>query len=115
MDERSRDPWRLRQQLHASRRAGRDGYGRDAKALAVRYAQGRQSEGVGLRAIADECGVAAATVRRWLAEPADTSAFMPIRVMPSAVTSTVVVHGPAGLRIEGLDLEQIAELWRRLA
>jgi transposase-like protein len=44
------------------------------------------------------------------------ASFLPVAVVepPRSVQMPLVVHGPAGLRIEGLDLGGIAELIRRL-
>ena len=36
-------------------------------------------------------------------------------VVASAVGNGLVVHGPGGLRVEGLDVAALAELLRRLA
>jgi hypothetical protein len=36
-------------------------------------------------------------------------------IAPHAPTSALVVHGPAGLRIEGATIADVAELVRRLA
>lgn len=54
-------------------------------------------------------GLGPQTVERWRARPA----FVAVEVEPAR--STLVVHGPAGLRIEGLDLDSLAALLRKLA
>lgn len=89
---------------------------------AVAYVEARRKQGVGLVAAARELGVSAFSINRWrtdlgseteppfrpvvLAEPL----ALPYRAEPSGL----VVHGPAGLRLEGLDLGAVVELWRRL-
>lgn len=43
--------------------------------------------------------------------------FLPVAVVdsPQRLQTPLVVHGPAGLRIEGLELDGVVELIRRLA
>lgn len=42
--------------------------------------------------------------------------FVPVSVVADVTTpAQIVVHGPGGVRIEGLDLGAVAELLRRLA
>ena len=38
-----------------------------------------------------------------------------VRVAPPVDAKTLVVHGPLGLRVEGLTLDELAELLRRLS
>ncbi|MEZ4311922.1 MAG: helix-turn-helix domain-containing protein [Polyangiaceae bacterium] len=80
------------------------------RARAVEYARRRLGQGTSKRAIAGELGIAAPTLERWMA----VSAFVPVELVEPS-RGSVVVHGPAGLRVEGLSLVEIAELWRRLA
>jgi hypothetical protein len=51
------------------------------------------------------------TIRRWMT-PVRNKRFRPIEVVEAR--RDLVVHGPHGLRIEGLDLDGVAELVRRL-
>jgi hypothetical protein len=86
----------------------------------VAYVEARRRQGIGSVAAAREIGVSAFSVARWtsalradvetgfrdvvLAEPLEAH-FGPPRL---------VVYGPAGLRVEGLDIAVIAALWRSL-
>src|SRR5262245_56072567 len=90
---------------------------------AVTYVEARRKQGVGLVAAARELGVSAFSVNRWRTAhgvAAVESEFRPIVLAepfepPSrSEPCGVVVHGPLGLRIEGLPLAAVAELWRRL-
>ena len=88
----------------------------------------RSSQGLSDREIAAELGIPWQTIRRWheqtpqpaVASP-DSPAFELVQIVdPAAPTapsarSTLVVRGPAGLCIEGLDLDAVAELFRRLS
>jgi hypothetical protein len=51
------------------------------------------------------------TIRRWM-PPIRNKRFRPIEVVETR--RDLVVHGPHGLRIEGLDLDGVADLVRRL-
>ncbi|APR75265.1 Hypothetical protein A7982_00611 [Minicystis rosea] len=82
----------------------------------------RRREGVGLSRVAKELGVSATTLRKWGQKESATPApraeatFRAVEVVAKpVVASSLVVHGPAGLRIEGATMADIAELVRRLA
>jgi hypothetical protein len=79
-------------------------------------AEQRKREGMALDSFAAEVGVSATTLRKWKRE-AGGAAFCEVQVIapPRPLGSTLVVHGPSGLRIEGATIADIAELVRRLA
>lgn len=103
---------------------------------AVAYVDERQRQGLGRVAAAREIGVSAFSVARWRAAlegaatalDASTTALgvdgssgfrrvllaEPIEVPFPSETSRLVLHGPSGLRVEGIDVASLAELWRRL-
>ncbi len=62
--------------------------------------------------LAAALGLPVLTLTRW-ASRERTALFRPVSVVDAR--SAVVVHGPRGLRIEGLDAAGLAELLRRLA
>lgn len=91
----------------------------------VAWYQAQLSLGIRAEAACREIGLAANTLRRWAQEESGASArssssettsaaFIPVTVA-STTAMTLRVLGPAGLRIEGLDLTALAELLRRLA
>jgi len=65
--------------------------------------------------IASELGLSTTTVQRWLRETAPATAIIPVRVIdpPVARASAIVVTSPRGLRIEGLELGDVAVLLER--
>jgi hypothetical protein len=82
----------------------------------------RRVKGATMRVIANELGIAAETLRNWYRgrpprRPATAVRAVSIAVTrPAATTSrSVVVHGPTGLRIEGLDVSGIAALLKVLS
>ena len=98
-----------------------DGVGRPYPArlrgAVLAFAEQRRRAGVDLGSVAAEVGLSAGTLRRWKRqEGSGAAAFCEVEIVgarPS--TSTLVVHGPSGLRIEGATIAEVAELVRRLA
>ncbi len=80
------------------------------------YTVARRRQGATLLTIGQELGMSWRTLARWVSERAATSehgpAFQPVQV--ASRRPEVVVRGPRGIVIEGLDLEDIAELVQRL-
>ena len=81
------------------------------------YLQSRSQEGVSAKGVGDEIGLSVWTLSRWQKEsptpPTPNFERVELVVEPAA-RSRLVVYGPAGLRIEGLDLADLAELVRRV-
>lgn len=106
---------------HAVQTAERSGVGR-ALPVAVRervvvYTAERRRDGASWRAIAADVGVSEVTLARW-AGARPSRAVVPFRAVHVASTPPeprLVVHGPGGVRVEGLTLADAAELLRRLA
>lgn len=104
----------------AVRRAGRRGPGRryppDLRRRGAEYLRARQAAGAPLSAVLRELGVRRETLVGWAA-PASVKTkprFVPVTVM-EAPAGRIVVHGPGGVRIEGLDVAGVAEILRRLS
>lgn len=104
----------------AVRRAGRRGPGRrypaDVRRRGAAYLRARQTAGVPLSAVVRELGVRRETLAGWgsPAEAEPTPRFVPVAVV-DAPAGRIVVHGPGGVRVEGLDVAGLADLLRRLA
>ncbi len=84
-------------------------YDATARASAVEYARRQLEDGASKAAIARALGTTAPTLDKWM----KAAVFVPVEVM-EAPPRAVVVHGPAGIRIEGLSVVELAELVRRL-
>jgi len=81
------------------------------------YTVARRRQGATLLAVGGEIGMNWKTLARWVGERKTASRFERVQVAaaPAAIVSaSLVVHGPRGLRIEGLDVGGVAELVRRL-
>ena len=79
------------------------------------YTVARRRQGATIVEVASEVGISFRTLGRWLGERKAAGGFERVEVVATrAVSSAIVVHGPRGLRIEGLDLIAVAELLRRV-
>lgn len=105
--------------------SGRGGRGRAypvaLRRLAVAYFVQRRDEGAAVDEIGPEIGISSNTLSRWeqdMRGPDEPSrGFEVVHVVEDAVKTPsrgLVVHGPSGLRVEGLDVDSLAELLRRL-
>jgi transposase len=107
----------------AVRRAGPRGAGKRypaaAKRMATEYLRQRQKVGAPLSAVARELGVKRHTLLAWVAGPdraAQAPGFVPVRVVAAGpARAAIVVHGPGGVRIEGLEVADVVALLRALA
>lgn len=105
---------------NAVRRAGRRGPGRrypaELRRRGAEYLRARQAGGAPLSAVLRELGMRRETLAGWAApaEPKARRRFVPVTVM-KAPAGRIVVHGPGGVRVEGLDVAGVADLLRRLA
>lgn len=81
----------------------------------IAYVDARRAEGASARIAGEEIGMDWRTLLRW-APRSPPAAFERVLVrddMPAA-SSSLIVHGPCGMRIEGLDVASVVELLRRL-
>jgi transposase len=110
---------RLRGELATAERAGAGRpYPEALRVAAVEYRREREREGAALRDVAAELGVSAVSLERWSRRrPEREASFRAIELVGEPVRrgSQGVVHGPRGLRIEGLTVAEIAELVERLS
>jgi len=67
-------------------------------------------------ALAKLLGLPTDTLRYWLAHPSPTSTFLPVVVRPSAPPPAALsLLLPGGARVDGLSLDDLAFLCRRMA
>ena len=81
------------------------------------YTVARRRQGAKLVEVAAELGMKSYTLARWLGEKKPSASFERVEVVAAASPAAerrLVVHGPHGLRIEGLELVDVAELVRRV-
>lgn len=106
----------LRAELTRIERRGRGrAYPTALRNRVATYMEARRAEGASVPIIGAELGMCVSTLLRWTKARPSTAAFERVLVVADrAPPSALVVHGPCGLRIEGLDLAAVAELVRRL-
>lgn len=89
------------------------------KARVVEYFRERAGQGASQAAVAAELGLSDRTMGRWCRKAgrtAKTSAFRAVTLEAQpARAGGLLVHGPGGLRVEGLDVAGLAELLRALS
>jgi hypothetical protein len=82
------------------------------------YTVARRRQGAKLVEVAAELGMKSYTLARWLGEKKPDVGFERVEVVTAVATTAarqVIVYGAHGLRIEGLELSEVAELVRRVA
>ena len=98
-------------------------YPKNLRDEAVGYAEERRAQGATWGGIAEELNIGVDSLTKW-ARAAETRPAAPgfrqvalaqEAVVARAVGSGLVVHGPGGVRVEGLDVASLAELLRRLS
>ena len=108
---------------------GRRGRGKEypeaLRQQAVAYYRVRRAAGATMKEIGLELGMSWQTLQRWASATEDAAlvatnapGFALVEVVEAATTfpkQPITVRGPAGLSIEGLDLDTLVELLRRLA
>jgi transcriptional regulator with XRE-family HTH domain len=77
------------------------------------YTVARRRQGAQLLEVAEELGLSDKMLTRWLSGRRKARKFGRVEVV-AATGGALTVHGPRGLRIEGLDIDGLAELVQRL-
>ena len=108
----------LSKALGARRRQGRRSrFGAELRQHAVEYCRQRRSAGgTTWQTLEQELGVSSKTLMLWVKQ-APRAAFHAVQIQRVDLAprrEDFVVHGPCGVRVEGLDVRAVAELIRRL-
>jgi transposase-like protein len=92
-------------------------YPPELRILGLAHLKERRDAGASFREVAAELGVGNETLRNWIRpRRRRSSAVRPVSIASRAVLSAaLVVHGPAGVRIEGLDVAAVAALLKELS
>lgn len=108
--------------LRAGIAESRDAMGRarinaELRAAVVEYTLERRKSGLGLTDVAKELGVPKSSLSGWcrLQKKTASKRKRMVRVKVADRRGGISVHGPGGLRIEGLRLSELAELIRHLS
>jgi hypothetical protein len=98
-------------------------YPETLRCRAVEYYRERRKQGAALPGIAAEIGIKWQSLGRWVSSDAPvgltkSAGFERLEIVDTLAPATngrFVVRGPGGLCIEGLDIDALAELIRRLS
>lgn len=114
-NDRNRELHRLRKAITQSREQGRH-YGPEVRAQVVGWIREEEREGRSVRQSARALGLVDGTVRYWMGqEVLSPAAFVPVVAEACAAGSrrlALVLAG--GARVEGLSLQDVAELCREV-
>ena len=102
---------RLRKKIDGGRSAGGH-VPSDVRAEVVATTERAHDDGASYTALADALGIKLQTLSRWR-ETRPTAKLVAVRVPLHAAGFTV--HAPHGIRVDGLSLDDVAELLKRLA
>ena len=91
-------------------------YSVELRRVGATYCRQQRQAGRSLREIAEDLGISALTLSRWLEEP-PAAGFRPVEVIAAreegdSETESLCAVTPGGLRIEGLSWPQVMELAR---
>ncbi len=109
---------RLRRRLASAGGRGSRGYGAELRAEVVGVARRWAAVGGGQRGLAEKLGLSRATLARWISDSEEPRALVravDVVADDEPVADDLVALLPCGVRIEGLTLDDVAELARRLA
>lgn len=83
----------------------------------IRYAVERWKAGVSVRTVAAELGVSGHTLSYWKAQAMGLpEKVRPVKVIePVAQVKAYSLSGPSGTRVDGVSLDELAELFRKLS
>jgi hypothetical protein len=93
-------------------------YSEELRKQALEYLKATFAQGGTLVAAAAALGVEKSVLRSWRSRRTK-SGLRAVKVVdspgPVGVKSSIVVHGPGGIRVEGLDVEALGALMRSLS
>ncbi len=88
------------------------------RAAIAAYAADERAAGASCRGIAERLGVSAESIRRWTVPTRVRHGgreLVPVRVVAEAAAGRLTISSLAGYRVDGLSIDEAAELLRRLA
>jgi transposase len=108
----------LRSVIERGRTAGGQLRGQ-ARTTVVAVVERAHAQGTSYRELAAALGVKFHTLMSWRGQEhkqkSRSSALVPVRIAAAPVVRGLIVHGPRGLRIEGLSVDELAVLLARLS
>jgi len=117
----SKESDELRRLLENHRPTSSGSYPKRIREQAARYACRRRAEKATWATIAKEVGVSTTSLANWSKALPESSTFVPVVVKTPSATplpaadSLPTLISPTGYRVEGLSLQQLAQLLGRLS
>ena len=106
----------------SDRTARRGPFSREVRERVQRYLKRKWQSGNSLKLLSAELGLSDHTVQYWRARwgerdeaPTKLRRVEVVSEKAKKPAKSVTMHGPAGTRIEGLNLDDAAALWRKLS
>jgi transposase len=112
---------RLKNEIAAAQSVRPPRYPEEVWRAGASYSESRVKDGVGLAKVAAELGVKPHTLNYWRAKQRpdrvkqNTLRPVTLRAEPTPSATGLVVYGPRGLRIEGVDIKTLGALIRELS
>ena len=106
----------LRHQVRTLGRRGSAGYPPELRERLVAAARELRAARFAWVAVAEQLGVSVGFIRGALQAPARGIALVPVHIAPAAAAATpITLHSPAGWRVEGLRLDDLAAILAALS
>jgi hypothetical protein len=111
----------LRALVRQDRRASKGPFSPELRERLKDFLRRRWQAGESLRELGRQLGLSHHTVQFWRSHWGECkqrgAQLRRVEVISETplVSNTLTVHGPAGIRIEGLTADDVAELWRKLS
>lgn len=106
----------LKAAIVAERSSKRGPFSPDLRQQLIAHVAKGRVEGQSVETISRELGLCSKTMYGWLsrAKPSQLRQVQVVSEKPTQVDDTLSMRGPAGTCIEGLSVEDVVAIWRRL-
>jgi hypothetical protein len=106
----------LKTAIIASRSTRRGPFSRDLRQRLIAHAEQARAQGDSVEKISRELGLCSKTVHGWLsrAKPSQLRRVQVISERPTPLGGTLSMRGPLGTCVEGLSVDDVVAIWRKL-
>ncbi len=117
----NKDIEQLRALILSERRENKGPFSKGLRERLNNFLKARFQEGEPLKRVGAQLGLSHATVQYWKArwgeqnKPGAKLRRVEVVSEEAVASRTVTLQGPAGTRIDGLSLDEVAALWRKLS
>ena|SRR6478609_516331 len=106
----------LRTAIVVSRRTRRGPFSRELRERLIAHIDQARARGDSVETISHALGLCSKTVYGWLskAKPSRLRQIQVVSERPAQAHGTLSMRGPAGTSVEGLSVDDVVVIWRRL-